>query len=115
MQARCAPRVVESTPGPAPLSYTTSIALSPFLLVYFCVVSVDNKTEYGESYLRQCESIQHAQNVIATAFEIHGTNNVVHDVVNCDYDGSYGVNNIQGKQYVREKTSMMKILRKLSP
>lgn len=58
----------------------------------------DNRSIYGPNYLRQCESIDYAQGKISEFFRLHGTQDTPHDIVNCDADGSYGVNAIQGNQ-----------------
>ncbi|XP_049781940.1 uncharacterized protein LOC126183757 isoform X1 [Schistocerca cancellata] len=44
----------------------------------------------GTQYLRQCESMEYAQNVIREKLEIHGTIYAEMPYVNCDRDGSYG-------------------------
>lgn len=59
----------------------------------------DNQVLHGEVYLRRCESIEYAQHLISRHAERRGTGNFnCEPPVNCDADGSYGVNRIDGNQ-----------------
>lgn len=54
----------------------------------------DNATELGTEYLRQCESMAYAQNIVQEKLAMHGTLNVSIVKTKCDYDGSYGTYSI---------------------
>ncbi|KAG4072873.1 hypothetical protein HA402_002616 [Bradysia odoriphaga] len=53
-----------------------------------------NSTELGTEYLRQCESIAYAQNVLREKLSKHGTVSVSIVKTQCDFDGSYGTYSI---------------------
>lgn len=54
----------------------------------------DNATEFGTEYLRQCESMAYAQNILQENLAMHGTLYVSIVKTQCDYDGSYGTYSI---------------------
>lgn len=54
----------------------------------------DNSEELGTQYLRQCESIAYAQNVMRQKLAKHGTVSVSIANAQCDFDGSYGTYSI---------------------
>lgn len=70
-------------------------------LYFFLLLSktLDNEGIHGGNvYLRHCESIKYAQKLISHHANLRGTENIIPDFVNCDFDGSYGVNKIDGNQ-----------------
>lgn len=51
--------------------------------------NIDNEVIMGAQYLRECESVAHAQYAKKKALNIRGTNIILSDII-CDYDGRYG-------------------------
>lgn len=49
----------------------------------------------GTEYLRQCESMSYAQNILQEKLATHGTLNVSITKTQCDFDGSYGTYTIR--------------------
>ncbi|KAJ6643176.1 hypothetical protein Bhyg_08132 [Pseudolycoriella hygida] len=53
-----------------------------------------NAAEFGSQYLRQCDSISNAQNLLLWNFALHGTLDVSIVKTQCDFDGTYGTYSI---------------------
>lgn len=45
----------------------------------------------GSKYLRQCETVAHAQETLRAALLLHGTTKIGFGDFTCDYDGNFGL------------------------
>lgn len=44
----------------------------------------------GSKYLRQCETVAYAQEILRAALILHGTTKIGFEDLTCDYDGNFG-------------------------
>lgn len=51
---------------------------------------IDDKKVHGDQYLRKCESASYAQRILQKAFINRGAVKAVPNLIECNYDGSFG-------------------------
>lgn len=66
-----------------------------FFVTHLLDTITDNSTLYGDTYMRQCESMTFVQKKVIKLFELHGTKDAAVEIASCNYDGSYGLYTVQ--------------------